>query len=186
MESFPELSDAQRRAYEKLKTLFGLDHIEFITFQGPEVLHSRLEAFMQYEFSLIGQVQDHVAAYMPTRYISVPESEPKARPLAVSVPTFEGKAEKKLSFWIKQMQMAIASALFLTEPQKVATAISELGCRAREWVLSCNSSIEDAFPSWDSLKQQLTSMFAPPDQTFCIRSRLIATRQGKRTDEDYI
>lgn len=30
MESFPELPGAQRRAYDKLKTLFGLDHIKFI------------------------------------------------------------------------------------------------------------------------------------------------------------
>ena len=84
------------------------------------------------------------------------------------------------------MQMAINSALFLTEPQKVAMAISKLGGRAREWALSCNSDIDDAFPSWDSLKQQLTSMFAPPDQTFRVRSRLIATRQGKRTLGDYV
>ena len=82
--------------------------------------------------------------------------------------------------------MAINSALFLTEPQKVAMAISKLGGRAREWALSCNSDIDDAFPSWDSLKQQLTSMFAPPDQTFRVRSRLIATRQGKRTLGDYV
>ena len=29
-------------------------------------------------------------------------------------------------------------------------------------------------------------MFAPPDQTFRVRSRLIATRQGKRALEDYV
>ena len=55
MDSLPELSDAQRKAYEKLKTLFGLDHIEFMS-QGPDALHARLVAFKQYKFSLIGQV----------------------------------------------------------------------------------------------------------------------------------
>ena len=57
MESFPELSATQRRAYEKLKSFFGLDHIEFLMSQGSEVLLARIEAFMQYESSLIEQVQ---------------------------------------------------------------------------------------------------------------------------------
>ena len=65
-----------------------------------------------------------------TRYVSVPDSDPKARPLTVSIPTFDGKEGETLPFWVKQMQMAINSALFLTEPQKVAMAISKLGGRA--------------------------------------------------------
>ena len=180
------MSEAQRAAYDKLKTLFGLEHVEFIISQGPEVLHARLEAFMRYEASLIGQVQDHLAASMPTRYISVPDSEPRARPLTVNVKTFEGKEGENLPFWIKQMEMSIDSALFLTERQKVAMAISKLGGRAMEWALSCSTSINDAFPSWDSLKQQMTSMFAPPDQAFRMRARLLATRQGKRTLGDFV
>ena len=152
MESFPELSDAQIRVYKKLKKLFGLDYIKFIMSQGPEILHTRLEALKQYESFLIGQVQEHERASIPTRYIFVPESEPKAHPLAVSVPAFEGKEGDNLPFWITQMHIAATSAQFLTEPQKVAMAISQLGCRAREYALLCNSDIEDDFPSWDSLK----------------------------------
>ena len=60
-------------------------------FPGPEVLLARIEAFMQYDSFLIGQVQEHSRASIPTRYLSVPDSEPKARSLSVSVPTFEGK-----------------------------------------------------------------------------------------------
>lgn len=37
-----------------------------------------------------------------------------------------------------------------------------------------------------SVIQQLTIMFASPDQTFRIRSRLIATRQSKRTLENHV
>ena len=55
MEEVPEFSEAQRAAYDKLKTLFGLEYVEFIITQGPEVLHARLEAFMRYGTSLIGQ-----------------------------------------------------------------------------------------------------------------------------------
>ena len=145
MESFPELSATQRRAYEKLKSLFGLDHIEFLMSQGSEVLLARIEAFMQYESYLIEQVQEHERS-STTRYISAADSEPKARPLVVAVRTFEGKEGENLPFWVKQMEMSIDSALCLNEQQKVAMALSKLGGRALDWALSCNTSINDAFP----------------------------------------
>ena len=67
---------------------------------------------------------------MPTRYIAVKDSEPKARPLVVAVRTFEGKEGENLSFWVKQIEMSIDSALCLNEQQKVVIALSELGGRA--------------------------------------------------------
>ena len=66
---------------------------------------------MRYETSLIGQMQDHLAASMPTRSISLPDSEPKARPLPVNMKTFVEKEGENLSFWIKQMEMSIDCAL---------------------------------------------------------------------------
>lgn len=49
---------------------------------------------------MIKQVHDHKRASMPTRYISVVESEPTVRLLAVNVQTFEGK-EGKNSFLVQ-------------------------------------------------------------------------------------
>ena len=36
----------------------GPEYVEFLVSQGPEVLTARVEGFLQYEASLLGQVQD--------------------------------------------------------------------------------------------------------------------------------
>ena len=59
MEDRSHLSEVQCLALDKLTALVGIDQINHIVNQGPEVLQARLEAFMRYETALIGQVHDH-------------------------------------------------------------------------------------------------------------------------------
>ena len=65
-------------------------------------------------------------------------------------------------------------------------AISKLGGRASEWALTCSPSIDEAFPTWDLLKQQIFWVFAPPNQAYRVRSCFLSARQGKKKLSDYV
>ena len=59
--------------------------MEFLSAQGPDVLNACVETVMQYEMSLLGQVQNQAASAMPTRFVAMPDEEAKPRPLRVDV-----------------------------------------------------------------------------------------------------
>uniref|UniRef100_M4BU32 Gag protein n=1 Tax=Hyaloperonospora arabidopsidis (strain Emoy2) TaxID=559515 RepID=M4BU32_HYAAE len=124
---------------EKLTASLGPEYVEFLVSQGPEVLTARVEGFLQYEASLLGQVQDQMASAMPTRYVSVPDEEARHRPLRVKVKNYTGKEGENLILWIREIEMAMRSGLIKLDDQQVSLAISKLDGRARGWALTCST-----------------------------------------------
>ncbi|GMF53651.1 unnamed protein product [Phytophthora fragariaefolia] len=92
---------------------------------------------------------------------------------------------ESLLLWTRELEMAMGSALLKAEQQRVALAISKLGERAREWAPACGTSVETSFPTWEQLKQQLSRVFASPNQAYRVHSRFLATRQDKKELVDY-
>ena len=66
MKTLAHIPEAQRVALIISTAIIGVDKIEQVMAQGPEALNARLEAFMRYEATPIGQVHDHIASTMPT------------------------------------------------------------------------------------------------------------------------
>ncbi|KAG3224661.1 hypothetical protein PC129_g4722 [Phytophthora cactorum] len=102
---------------------------------------------------------EHVQERMSTETAAVSgtrEGSARPKPLLVSVKTFEGKDGENLLLWTREVEMAMGT------------------------------SVDAAFPTWAQSKQQLSRVFAPPHQAYRIRSRFLATRQGKKELLDYV
>ena len=174
MDDFLPLNEAQLVALEKLTTLIGADGVNHMASKGVDAFLARLNGYMQFEATLVGQVQDQIAS---SRLTPVPNAEPRARPLHVNVKPFEVKEGENLQFWMREVEMAMDSAMLHSERQKVALAVSKLEGRAMEWALTCNLSINDAFPTWESMKQQLSRKLRRLTRhiargcTFCLPAR---------------
>ncbi|KAJ8561736.1 hypothetical protein ON010_g7944 [Phytophthora cinnamomi] len=104
----------------------------------------------------------------------------------LSVKTFEGLEGENLLLWIREVEMAMGCALLKSQHQRVALAIPKLSGRAREWALTSGSSVDQAFPTWDEIEQQLSRVLSPPNHAYRVRSKFLTTRQGKKDLAGYV
>ena len=65
-------------------------------------------------------------------------------------------------------------------------ALSKLGGRARKWALTCSTSVDEAFATWDLLRQQIFQVFASPNQAYRVRLHFLSARHGNKELSDYV
>ncbi|OWZ00482.1 polyprotein [Phytophthora megakarya] len=187
---FTSLPPDKLETLKKLISLLSPEGITHLASQGPEAVSARLGAFASYEKAPLEHVQEGVNAVSSATPVTAASlthgRSDRPKPLVLCVKTFEGKEEENLLLWTRDLEMAMGSALLKGEQQCVALAISKLGGRAREWALTCGTSVDAAFPTWDQLKQQLARVFVPPNQAYRVRLAFLTTHQSKKDLLNYI
>ncbi|POM75890.1 Gag protein [Phytophthora palmivora] len=149
---FPHLTDSQFGSVRKMAGIFGGDVLRSLAAATPAEQAKRIEAFGTYERGLIAHVQGLQAPVAEMKL-----AQPKVNP-------YEGEEGENLHFWVREVELAMGSALISTERLRVAFALSNLGGRAKTWAAA----------------------FLPANYEYRQRSRFLACKQGKRELHEYI
>lgn len=179
---FPHLNEAQWGALSKMQCILGPDGLAHLLAQDADAQVERTESFIRYENALL----DHVRGALQTQQAPTPVVSSGTKPLHLKVKPFTGDEAESLLLWFRETEMAMQAALLMDERQRVAFAVSHLGGRARQWALTRDSTVEGAFPTWEYLKHEIRVMFLPPNAAYQVRSRFLASRQGKRELAKYV
>ncbi|KAG2974945.1 hypothetical protein PC121_g23442 [Phytophthora cactorum] len=177
---FPHLNDSQYESVRQIAGIFGMDALQSLVAATPAEQVERVNAFDTYERGLIA----HVRGSMQPPMAEVKPSHQK--PLRLKVSPYEGKEDENLHFWVREVELAVDTALISTEQLRVAFALSNLSGRAKSWAYTREATTPGCFESWAQLCEQLRAAFLPANYEYLQRSRFLSCKQGKRELHEYI
>ena len=179
------LTLGQRELLLKMEALLGRQHVKQALEEGLESVQQRLADFGKYEAALLGHIEGKMKPSVPT-VIQSPESSLKPTPMKIKVSPFSGVEGENLTFWFREVELALSAALIRNERSKVTFAISNMQGRAKSWALTWETNHPGYFRTWDALKQGMEVTFQPPNAAFRQRTKFLSCVQGKRELYEYV
>ena len=187
---FPALSGAQVEALRKIEALLGRAHVEEILQGGDEVIATRLASYSKYEEALLRHIKQLVPApvvvQVPAPPLATPTSSLKTAPLKVKVTPYHGHEDENLSFWFREVELALTAGQIRDERNRIAFAMAATEGRAKNWLLTWETNSPGHFQTWESLKAGVVLTFQPPYAAYRMRTQFMQAVQGKRELYAYV
>ncbi|GMF17132.1 unnamed protein product [Phytophthora fragariaefolia] len=200
-EDIPHLTDAYWATPEIMVSLLGEAALAGFPNLPTEQHRARVERFDKYESSLIAHVsaaaQEAARATMRAEAQSAVQASTTntasfaARPtttklVKMSVPTFDGKDSDSLVLSVREFEIALSAGQIYDARAQVAFALSNLGERARAWVMARETATSGYFTSWSFMEQELRFTFLLANGAYRHRSNCLRYKQGKRSLQVYV
>ncbi|KAH9101209.1 hypothetical protein LEN26_015849, partial [Aphanomyces euteiches] len=108
------------------------------------------------------------------------------RPLKLEVSKYGGAADEHLFRWVSEVKLALGAQLVTNETLRVAFALSNLQGRARDWAYNLHMLDDEAFPSFESLVEQLKEQYVHSNVETRFRAKFYQAKQGKGTIQEFV
>ncbi|KAH9110027.1 hypothetical protein AeMF1_015055, partial [Aphanomyces euteiches] len=108
------------------------------------------------------------------------------RPLKLEVSKYGGAPDEHLFRWASEVKLALGAQLVTNETLRVAFALSNLQGRARDCAYNLYMLDDEAFPSFESLVEQLKEQYVHSNVETRFRAKFYQAKQGKGTIQEFV